>query len=71
MQSFVRGRDKLAPYVDTAGMRRRDLLTLAAFGLVAGAPGSAVAATPDGQLTWGCMSRSRRCGSTRRTSQGS
>ena len=53
MQSFVRGRDKLAPYVDTAGMRRRDLLTLAAFGLVAGAPGSAVAATPDGQLTWG------------------
>ena len=53
MQSFVRGRGKLAPYVDTAGMRRRDLLTLAAFGLVAGAPGSAVAATPDGQLTWG------------------
>src|ERR1700726_737044 len=53
MQSFVRGRDKLAPYVDTAGMRRRDLLTLAAFGLVAGAPGSALAAGPDGQLTWG------------------
>ena len=53
MQSFVSGRDKLAPYVDTAGMRRRDLLTLAAFGVVAGAPGSAVAATPDGQLTWG------------------
>ena len=53
MQSFVRGRDKFAPYVDTAGMRRRDLLTLAAFGLVAGAPGSAAAATPDGQLTWG------------------
>src|ERR1700726_3366555 len=53
MQSFVRGRDKLAPYVDTAGMRRRDLLTLAAFGLVAGAPGSAIAAGPDGQLTWG------------------
>src|SRR3984893_14573362 len=53
MQSFVGGRDKLAPYVDAAGMRRRDLLTLAAFGLVAGAPGSAVAAPPDGQLTWG------------------
>ena len=53
MQSFVRGRDKLAPYVDTAGMRRRDLLTLAALGLVAGAPGSAIAAGPDGQLTWG------------------
>jgi hypothetical protein len=29
MQSFVRGRDKLAPYADTTGMRRRDLLTLA------------------------------------------
>ena len=38
MQSFVRGRDKLAPYADTTGMRRRDLLTLAALGLVAGAP---------------------------------
>ena len=53
MQSFVRGRDKLAPYVDTAGMRRRDVLALAALGLVAGAPGSAIAAGPDGQLTWG------------------
>src|SRR5438105_616895 len=53
MQSFVRDRDKLAPYADTAGMRRRDLLTLAALGLVAGAPGSAFAAGRDGQLTWG------------------
>src|SRR5438270_3223159 len=53
MQSFVRDRDELALYADTAGMRRRDLLTLAALGLVAGAPGSAIAAGPDGQLTWG------------------
>src|SRR5204862_5790029 len=53
MQSFVRDRDELAPYADTAGMRRRDLLTLAALGLVAGAPGSAIAAGPDSQLTWG------------------
>ena len=53
MQSFVRDRDKLAPYADTNGMRRRDLLSLAALGLVAGAPGSAIAAGPDGQLTWG------------------
>src|SRR5437763_15629451 len=53
MQSFVRDRDKLAPYADTAGMRRRDLLTLGAIGLVAGAPGAAIAAGSDGQLTWG------------------
>ncbi len=53
MQSFVHGRDKLAPYADTAGVRRRDLLTFAALGLIAGAPGSAIAAGPDGQLTWG------------------
>jgi peptide/nickel transport system substrate-binding protein len=53
MQSFVRDRDELAPNADTAGVRRRDLLTLAALSLVAGAPGSAIAAGPDGQLTWG------------------
>src|SRR5207237_9969744 len=53
VQSVVRDRDTLAPDADTAGMRRRDLLTLAALGLVAGAPGSAIAAGPDGQLTWG------------------
>src|SRR5271169_5670448 len=32
---------------------RRDVLALAALGLVAGAPGAAVAAGPEGQLTWG------------------
>ena len=35
------------------GMTRRDLFALAALGLAAGAPGSALAAGPDGQLTWG------------------
>ena len=32
---------------------RRDVLALAALGLVAGTPGLARAATPQGQLTWG------------------
>src|SRR5437764_15188828 len=53
MQLFVQRRDKPPVYAETAGMRRRDLLTVAALGLVAGAPGSAIAAGPDGQLTWG------------------
>ena len=35
------------------GPTRRDLLVLAALGLVAAAPGAASAAGPDGQLTWG------------------
>jgi peptide/nickel transport system substrate-binding protein len=35
------------------GVTRRDLLGLAALGLVSGSPGSAIAADPDGQLTWG------------------
>jgi len=34
-------------------LTRRDVLALAAMGLIAGAPGSAEAAGPDGQLTWG------------------
>jgi peptide/nickel transport system substrate-binding protein len=34
-------------------LTRRDLLALAALGLVAGAPGSSFAAGPAGQLTWG------------------
>src|SRR5882762_9829261 len=36
-----------------SGMTRRDLLAATALGLVAGAPGIASAAGPDGQLTWG------------------
>jgi peptide/nickel transport system substrate-binding protein len=34
-------------------LTRRDLLGVAALGFVAGAPGVAAAAAPDGQLTWG------------------
>ncbi len=38
---------------NAAGMTRRDLFALSALGLVAGAPGSVIAAGPEGQLTWG------------------
>src|SRR5437667_2475227 len=38
---------------DRSAMTRRDLLAAAALGLVAGAPASARAAGPTGQLTWG------------------
>jgi peptide/nickel transport system substrate-binding protein len=34
-------------------LTRRELLALSAFGLIAGAPGLAHAAGPQGQLTWG------------------
>jgi hypothetical protein len=34
-------------------LSRRDVLTLAALGLAAGAPRMAFAAAPSGQLTWG------------------
>src|SRR5213080_4696787 len=36
-----------------SNITRRDLLALAALGLAAGTPGSAIAAGPDSQLTWG------------------
>jgi peptide/nickel transport system substrate-binding protein len=38
---------------DRSKVTRRDILALAALGIVAGAPGAAIAAGPDGQLTWG------------------
>src|SRR5580693_4973261 len=38
--------------VSRSGITRREALALTAFGLVA-APGSAFAADPEGQLTWG------------------
>src|SRR5712692_3290894 len=45
------------PPADSADVRsamtRRDLLALTALGMVAAAPGAALAAGPDGQLTWG------------------
>ena len=37
----------------SAGMTRREALAVAALGLVAAAPGTARAAGPQGQLTWG------------------
>jgi|SRR5215472_7128637 len=40
-------------YTDTSVLTRREVLALAAVGLVAGVPGSVVAAGPQGQLTWG------------------
>jgi peptide/nickel transport system substrate-binding protein len=36
-----------------AGLTRREMLALAALGLVSGAPGLASAAAPQGQLSWG------------------
>ena len=37
-------------------LTRREILTVTALGLVAGAPGMALAAAPSGQLTWGRIS---------------
>ena len=48
MQSLVRGRG-----ADASGVTRREVLALAALGLMAGAPSSVLGAAPDGQLTWG------------------
>jgi peptide/nickel transport system substrate-binding protein len=45
-------RDQLAPFVG-GGPTRRDILALAAGSLVAAVPGTARAAAPQGQLTWG------------------
>src|SRR5712692_9253516 len=47
----ARGNPRLAG--DATDMRRRDILALAALGLVSGASRSAVAAGTKGQLTWG------------------
>src|SRR6267154_1278656 len=38
---------------DALRLTRRDVLALAALGLASGVPGSAFAAAPQGQLTWG------------------
>ena len=43
----------VAPADNSFRITRRDALTLAALGLVAGAPAIASAAGPQGQLTWG------------------
>jgi peptide/nickel transport system substrate-binding protein len=41
------------PHVSETNPTRRDVLALAALGLVAGTSRSALAASPEGQLTWG------------------
>ena len=46
-------RAKAEPEVVAGGVSRREVLALAALGLVGGAVGPAIAATPQGQLTWG------------------
>src|SRR5438477_4785138 len=51
LSSLVRDREPAAD--PRPGMTRRDLLAVTAAGLVAGAPGLARAAGPQGQLTWG------------------
>ena len=53
MASPVGGRGAPSPGGNGAGVTRRDLLALAAFGMVAGTPEFAAAAGPQGQLTWG------------------
>src|SRR5829696_9283034 len=56
MAAPVWGRGAVLPAADGTGVSRRDLLALAAFGIVAG-PGlaarDAIAAGPQGQLNWG------------------
>jgi peptide/nickel transport system substrate-binding protein len=53
MGTFVRTRWKRKPSSNDTHLTRRDVLALAAFGLVAGAPEVTRAASPEGQLTWG------------------
>ena len=53
MELPLSGRGKFGGGEAALGIRRRDLLVLSALGLVAGAPGSAIAAGSEGQLTWG------------------
>ncbi len=52
--SFTGSKQSSKPSVANARLTRRDLLALAALGVVSGAPGAAFAKTlPQGQLTWG------------------
>ena len=44
---------KRRPRISETNPTRRDVLALAAFGLVAGAPGLALAGGSDGRLIWG------------------
>jgi peptide/nickel transport system substrate-binding protein len=53
MGSPICSREKLKPSPNHTHVLRRDVLAVAALGLVAGAARSAAVAQPDGQLTWG------------------
>jgi peptide/nickel transport system substrate-binding protein len=53
MSSSGHQREPATAAGDRSGMTRRDLLAATAIGLVAGAPGTARAAGPQGQLTYG------------------
>jgi peptide/nickel transport system substrate-binding protein len=53
MTMIAKGRRKSASLGGASEISRRDLLALAALGMVSGAPGAAIAAGPEGQLTWG------------------
>ncbi len=54
MVSMIRRRHAVArPTGNDGQLSRRDLLALAALGVVSGLPGAAYAAAPQGQLTWG------------------
>jgi peptide/nickel transport system substrate-binding protein len=50
---FGAGNHKKVPVGTGTQVTRRDIFALAALGVVAGASGSAAAASPEGQLTWG------------------
>ena len=52
MGSFADRHGKRKSGLHGSGITRREALALAAFGLAA-SPGSAFAAAPEGQLTWG------------------
>ena len=53
MRSFADGSGEANTAAAGSRLTRRDLLALAALSLAAGAPGRAIAAAPQGQLTWG------------------
>jgi peptide/nickel transport system substrate-binding protein len=53
MGSFVNRHGKPKSDRSESSITRREAFALAALGLIAGAPGVAWAADPQGQLTWG------------------
>ena len=53
MDPFVGTRGERKPSSNDTHLTRRDVLALAAFGLVAGPHRVARAAGPEGELTWG------------------